>query len=230
MVWKKKKTYKNKLENKKLIYSFGFKIKKIFHKYYLAWKKRYIWSFEDSLNFLKKFKKRNLPLNIIFNFFVDTTKRFYLNKFSNSFKIINNNVIRKWTYSLMKILIKNGKKRKVFLILNYIFLKIKKKVKNLKFFFLKIKKNMHLPLKLRLRIVAGRKLYIPVVLFEKKEIMFILRFILLSLKNRTEKSFKDKLFNELFDVFLNKGLSIKKKQQYNKEIKENIHNIRYLNF
>jgi len=30
--------------------------------------------------------------------------------------------------------------------------------------------------------------------------------------------------------FLNKGLSIKKQQQYNKDIKENIHNIRYLNF
>ena len=89
---------------------------------------------------------------------------------------------------------------------------------------------MHLPLKLRLRIVAGRKTYIPVILLEKNEIMFILRFILLSLKSRSEKSFKDKLLNEFFDVFLNKGLSIKKKQQYNKDLKENIHNIRFLNF
>ena len=89
---------------------------------------------------------------------------------------------------------------------------------------------MHLPLKMRLRIVAGRKLYIPVVLMENKEIMFILRFILISLKSRTERTFKDKLLNEFFDIFFNKGLSIKKKQQYNKDIKENIHNIRYLNF
>lgn len=89
---------------------------------------------------------------------------------------------------------------------------------------------MHLPLKLRLRIVAGRKLYIPVILSENKEIMFILRFILLSLKSRSEKTFKDKFLNELFDIFFNKGLSIKRKIQYIKEIKENIHNIRYLNF
>jgi len=230
MVWKKKKKF-NKLEKKRLIYSFGFKIKKIFNKYYLAWKKRYIWSFKDSLNFLKKFKKKFISLNIIFNFFVNITKRFYLNNIFLSLKKKKYNIfVRKWIYSLIKILIKNGKKKKVFFIVNYIFLKIKKKVKNLKFFFLKIKKNMHLPLRLRLRIVAGRKLYIPVVLFENKEIMFILRFILLSLKSRNEKSFKDKLLNEFFDVFLNKGLSIKKQQQYNKDIKENIHNIRYLNF
>ena len=230
MVWKKKKKYK-KLEKKRLIFSFGFKTKKIFNKYYLAWKKRYIWSFDDSLNFLKKFKKRNLPLNLIFNFFVSISKRFYLkNYFLNSKEISNNIFIKKWIYSLIKILVKNGKKKKAFYFVNYIIKKIKKKVKNLRFFFLKIKKNMHLPLKMRLRIVAGRKLYIPVVLMENKEIMFILRFILISLKSRTERTFKDKLLNEFFDIFFNKGLSIKKKQQYNKDIKENIHNIRYLNF
>lgn len=229
MVWKKKKKH-NKLEKKRLIYSFGFKIKKIFNKYYLAWKKRYIWSFEDSLIFLKKFKKRNLHLNIIFNFFISISKRFYLNNSLLLFKNINNIYLRKWIDCLIKILIKNGKKKKAFFFVNYIIFKIKKKVKNLKFFFLRIKKNMHLPLKLRLRIVAGRKTYIPVILLEKNEIMFILRFILLSLKSRSEKSFKDKLLNEFFDVFLNKGLSIKKKQQYNKDLKENIHNIRFLNF
>ena len=41
--------------------------------------------------------------------------------------------------------------------------------------------------------------------------MFILRFILLSLKSRNEKTFKEKLLNEFLDIFLNKGLSIKKK-------------------
>jgi small subunit ribosomal protein S7 len=89
---------------------------------------------------------------------------------------------------------------------------------------------MHLPLKLRLRVVAGRKIYIPVILLENNEIMFILRFILSSLKFRNEKTLKVKLLNEFLDVFNNKGLSIKKKIQYNKDIKENIPNIRYLNF
>jgi small subunit ribosomal protein S7 len=89
---------------------------------------------------------------------------------------------------------------------------------------------MHLPLKLRLRIVAGRKVFIPVVLVENNEITFILRFILSSLKFRNEKTIKLKLLNEFLDIFNNKGLSIKKKIQYNKDIKENIPNIRYLNF
>jgi small subunit ribosomal protein S7 len=89
---------------------------------------------------------------------------------------------------------------------------------------------MHLPLKLRLRIVAGRKVFIPVVLIENNEITFILRFILSSLKFRNEKTIKLKLLNEFLDIFNNRGLSIKKKIQYNKDIKENIPNIRYLNF
>jgi ribosomal protein S7 len=89
---------------------------------------------------------------------------------------------------------------------------------------------MHLPLKMRMRIVAGRKIYIPVILLEEKEIMFILRFIITSLKFRNENKFQDKLLNEFLDVFENKGLSIKKKIQYNKDLKENIPNIKYLNF
>lgn len=229
MVWKRKKTHKQ-LEKRRLVYSFGLKTKKIYNKYYTAWKKRYLWSFDDSFKFLKKFKRRSLSLKLVCNFFILVSKRFFL---TNSFifkNFYNNLFIKKWIYCLLKVLIKEGKKKKALFFVNYIFLKIKKKVKNIKFFFLKIKKNMHLPLKLRLRIVAGRKLYIPVVLSENKEIMFILRFILLSLKSRNEKTFKDNLLNELFDIFFNKGLSIKKKIQYNKEIKENIHNIRYLNF
>jgi len=130
----------------------------------------------------------------------------------------------------LKVLIKNGKKKKTFTIIKYILLNIKNKSIKFKNFFLKIKKNMHLPLRLRIRIVAGRKTFIPVILLEKDQIMFILRFIFSSLKFRNEKSFKLKLLNELFDVFNNKGFSIKKKTQYNKDIKENIPNIRYLNF
>ena len=229
MVWKKRKIFKQ-LEKKRLVYSFGLKRKKIFNKYYIAWKYRYIWGLKDSLNFLKKFKRKSLSLNLFCNFFVLVSKRFFLSNFLIFKNLFNNLYLKKWIYFLIKVLIKEGKKKKSLFFVNYILLEIKKKVKNLKFFFLKIKKNMHLPLKLRLRIVAGRKLYIPVVLSEKKEIMFILRFILLSLKSRNEKTFKEKLLNEFLDIFLNKGLSIKKKIQYNKEIKENVHNIRYLNF
>jgi len=89
---------------------------------------------------------------------------------------------------------------------------------------------LHLPLKLNSRIVAGKKLFIPHILKDKKEIKFIIRFIFLSLKNRNEKTFKERLLNELFDSFNNKGFTIKKKIQYNKEIKDCIPNLRYLKF
>lgn len=230
MVWKKKKIIKH-LERKKLIHFFGTKFKKILSRYFSSWKKRFLWSLEDSKKFLRKFKKKNFNFKTFFNFsnlflknyFISLKNLFYRNFYKDLF-------LKKWIFSLIKILIKDGKKKKAFLIVNFFLLKLKEKFKNLKVFFLKIKKKMHLPLKLRLRVVAGRKIFIPVILTEEKEIMLILRFIFISLKFRSEKSLKIKLLNEFLDIFNNKGLSIKKKIQHNKDIKENIPNIRYLNF
>jgi len=127
-------------------------------------------------------------------------------------------------------LIKHGKIINSIKIVSDVLIKINQKTSNLTFFFSKIKKNMHLPLKLRLRVVAGRKIHIPVILKEDKEIMFILRIILSSIKNRSENNLKEKIFNELLDIFNNKGLSIKRKMQFTKELHDNLPNIRFLNF
>lgn len=46
---------------------------------------------------------------------------------------------------------------------------------------------------------------------------------------RKEKSFSDKLFNELVDAYNNKGLSIVKRLNHTKQLKDIITNIRFLN-
>lgn len=229
MVWKKKKIIKQ-LEKKRLVYSIGLKKKKILNRYFYFWKKRFLWNLEESKKFLLKYRKKDLKLNPFLKFFNLSLKKFFIHKsliFFNNFK---NPFLKKWIFSLLKILIKHGKKKRAIFIIKFILLKLSEKRLNLNYFFFKIKKNMHLPLKLRLRIVAGKKIFIPVILLKEKQIMFILRFIFLSLKFRNEKYLKIKLLNEFLDIFNNKGLSIKKKIQYNKDIKENIPNIRYLNF
>jgi ribosomal protein S7 len=226
MVWKKKKFIK-RLDKKKVVYSFGLKGKIILNKFYVIWKKRFLWTKEDSLIFLKRIRKEKI---IVESFFSLYKKNFLIKENLIFFNVFNDVFLKKWIFNLLKILIKNCKKKRAISFLKFIILNIKKKYSNLNIFFFNIKNNMHLPLKLRMRIVAGRKIYIPVIISEEKEIMFILRFILSSLKYRNEKNFENKLLNELFDIFENKGLSIKKKIQYNKDIKENIPNIRYLNF
>ena len=55
------------------------------------------------------------------------------------------------------------------------------------------------------------------------------KLIISSLKLRKEKVFIDKLYNELVDTYNNKGLSIIKKLNYTKQLKDIITNIRFLN-
>jgi len=55
------------------------------------------------------------------------------------------------------------------------------------------------------------------------------KLIVSSLKLRKEKLFVDRLFNELVDTYNNKGLSISKRLNYTKQLKDIITNIRFLN-
>ena len=55
------------------------------------------------------------------------------------------------------------------------------------------------------------------------------KLIITSLKLRKERSFGDKLYNELVDTYNNKGFSIIKKMNYTKQLKDIITNIRFLN-
>jgi len=125
-------------------------------------------------------------------------------------------------------LLKNGKKKKALFFVNTILLELIKRKKNLNFFFFVLNKNLCVPVVFRRRAVAGRKLLIPTRCSFSKEINLFIRFLLQSIEARTEKNLIQKIINELFDIFSYKGLSIKKKIHYCKEIKTNIPNLRFL--
>ena len=140
----------------------------------------------------------------------------------------NNFFTKKWVYVIFKLILKHGKKNKALIFVNKVLLEILKRKKNLNFFFYVLNKNLCVPVILRKRVVAGRKILIPTRCGYKKEINLFIRFLLDSLKNRSEKNLFEKLLNELFDIFSYKGSSIKKKLQYCKEVKTNIPNLRFL--
>lgn len=94
-----------------------------------------------------------------------------------------------------------------------------RKNKKLNFFFYILNRNLCVPIILRKRVVAGRKILIPTRCGYKKEINLFVRFIINSLIYRTEKSLFDKITNELLDIYMYKGASIKKKIHYCKEVK-----------
>jgi ribosomal protein S7 len=107
-------------------------------------------------------------------------------------------------------------------------LEILKKKKKINFFFYVLNKNLCVPVILRKRVVAGRKILIPTRCSYKKEINLFIRFLLDSIKGRSEKNFFEKVVNELFDIFSYKGSSIKKKLHYCKDVKMNMPNLRFL--
>lgn len=111
---------------------------------------------------------------------------------------------------------------------NKLLLELIKLKQNLNFFFYVLNKNLCVPIIFRKRVVAGRKILIPTRCSYKKEINLFVRFILESLKTRSEKNLFHKITNELFDIYAYKGSSIKKKQHYCKEVKTNIPNLRFL--
>jgi len=126
------------------------------------------------------------------------------------------------------LILKNGKKNKALIFVNKLLLEILKKKKNLNFFFYVLNKNLCIPVIFRKRVVAGRKILIPTRSGYRKEINLFIRFLLDSIKSRSEKSLFEKVINELFDIFIYKGASIKKKIHYCKEVKTNIPNLRFL--
>lgn len=140
----------------------------------------------------------------------------------------NNSYIKKWIYVIFKLILKNGKKNKALIFVNKILLEILKRKKNLNFFFYVLNKNLCVPVIFRKRVVAGRKILIPTRCGYKKEINLFIRFLLDSIKKRSEKNLFEKVINELFDIFFYKGSSIKKKMHYCKEVKTNIPNLRFL--
>ena len=140
----------------------------------------------------------------------------------------NNFFTKKWIYVIFKLILKNGKKNKALIFVNKILLEILKRKKRINFFFYVLNKNLCVPVIFRKRVVAGRKILIPTRCSYKKEINLFIRFLLDSIKNRSEKNLFEKVLNELFDIFSYKGASIKKKLHYCKEVKTNMPNLRFL--
>jgi small subunit ribosomal protein S7 len=122
----------------------------------------------------------------------------------------------------------NGKRNKALFLVNNVLLELIKRKENINFFFYILNKNLCVPVILRKRAVAGRKILIPTRCSYGKEINLFIRFLVQSLKMRSEKSLFEKLINELFDIFYYKGSSVKKKINYCREIKVNMPNLRFL--
>lgn len=135
-----------------------------------------------------------------------------------------------WLLALLKILLKNGKKLKYKNYLKFLCFSIKKEFKDLNSFFHNFYENLFFPFYFRVRVVAGRKVIIPAILKKEKEIFYISKYIKNSIKGRSEKYFKDKLFNELKDIYLDKNTSLTKKkiEQFYKDVQVNFVNLRFI--
>lgn len=132
--------------------------------------------------------------------------------------------------TLLKALIRNGKYNLYYNLINKIIYNLLLKFKNLNKFFKKIEQNLCVPIRIIKKKIAGRYLLIPFYIKEKKYIKYSIRIIIKSLKLRTEKHLYLKVYNELLDIYNNKGISIKNKIDLCKEFKKNISNIRLLKF
>lgn len=137
-----------------------------------------------------------------------------------------------WINRLLHILMRDGKIYQYTSIVENFLIKITDfcsiNAIDLKSFFDGIYENMVLPLVFRKRVVAGRKILIPVALAKDKEINYIIRMIIKSLKYRTEKRLIDRLSAEFIDVYNGEGHAIKYRLQYFNELMENIPNLRFL--
>ncbi len=139
------------------------------------------------------------------------------------------NITKLWLFAFYKIYIKKGYKLKAFNWLRLFTLKLKQTVMgNLNLFFVKLDTKLSLKVNFLKRVVAGKVVKIPLFMKKNQKIWFYVRFILKSLKERTEKTFLDKLINELVDITKETGITMKKYIEFQKDIKIALPNIRFL--
>jgi ribosomal protein S7 len=132
-----------------------------------------------------------------------------------------------WIISLLRILQRNGKALKTRSIILKILLKIINNRLNVNNFFSKITEHLYLPIYFRKKVISGRKILLPVPLHNDKTTVFCVRLILSSIKVSNE-CLSDRIFNEMFDVYKNIGVTIKKRIKLCKDIKDNMPNLRFL--
>ena len=81
--------------------------------------------------------------------------------------------------------------------------------------------NVKPNLECRSRRVGGATYQVPVEVRPKRSQALALRWLIESSRKRKDKSMSDKLFNEIFDAYNNKGSSIKKKEDTHKMAESN---------
>jgi ribosomal protein S7 len=100
---------------------------------------------------------------------------------------------------------------------------------NLLSFFSIIETHMSIFFMMFKKKIAGKNLLIPLSVNKSQRLNIISRLIISSLKLRMEQTFVDKLTAELLDIHNKKGLTITKRLNYVKQMKDNLSNIRFLN-
>ena len=108
-----------------------------------------------------------------------------------------------------------------------IFLNLKKNFGSLDNFFNRIGYNLLIRMFCYVKKIGGKKVLIPHILKSKDSIPYSVKLIIKSIKGRSEKNLKNRLENELIDVYNNTGLSIKKKIDMYNIIESNYTNIRF---
>jgi len=175
-----------------------------------------------ALNDIKKVINRINKRKLIEPNFVKTR---YADMLINTYE---SNYIKRWVTSILSVISKKGETVKynnyIWSVINRIKLKY-----NLFYFFSIIEENLTIVFDTFKKRIAGKNLLVPTGLTHYKRVNAMSKLIVSSLKLRKEKLFVDRLFNELVDTYNNKGLSISKRLNYTKQLKDIITNIRFLN-
>ena len=74
--------------------------------------------------------------------------------------------------------------------------------------------NLRPTVEVRSRRVGGATYQVPVEVKSKRSQALALRWLVEASRKRKDKQMSDKIFNEIYDAYQNKGLPIKKKRRY----------------
>ena len=88
-------------------------------------------------------------------------------------------------------------------------------------YFQKSINNVKPSVEVKSRRVGGATYQVPVEVRPKRSQALALRWLIDSSRKRKDKTMSDKLFNEIFDAYNNKGSSIKKKEDTHKMAESN---------
>ena len=137
--------------------------------------------------------------------------------------------IKRWFLALLSVIPKRGLVIKYKNYLLKALKKLSKKYSLFEFFYKIESKRSNISFETLKKKIAGRTVLIPLPLEPYKQLNAMARLIITSTKIRKEKSFVDRFYNELIDVYKGKGITLNRKITYLKMIKENLINLRFLN-